>query len=59
MKKKYGYIEPVDYFPVEIRKKFKLGEFAEDPDAIEEAPEKSKTSIDASEEHDSDNLTGK
>lgn len=23
------YIEPLDYFPIEIRRKYKLGEFAE------------------------------
>lgn len=27
--KKIAYSEPVDYFPKEVRKKFKLGEFAE------------------------------
>ena len=30
MRKKVVYIEPVDYFPKEIRKEFKLGEFAEE-----------------------------
>ena len=30
MKKKVVYIEPVDYFSKEIRKKYKLGEFAEE-----------------------------
>ena len=30
MRKKVVYIEPVDYFPKETRKKFKLGEFAEE-----------------------------
>lgn len=29
MKKKIVYVEPTDYFPREIRKKYKLGEFAE------------------------------
>ena len=28
-KKKVVYVEPVDYFPEEVRKKYKLGEFAE------------------------------
>ena len=28
-KQPYPYIEPDDYFPLEIRKKYKLGEFAE------------------------------
>lgn len=27
--KKVGYSEPVDYFPKELRKKYKLGEYAE------------------------------
>ena len=30
MKKKIVYVEPIDYFPEEIRKEFKLGEFAEE-----------------------------
>ena len=29
MIKKVVYVEPIDYFPLETRKKFKLGEFAE------------------------------
>ena len=29
MRKKVVYIEPVDYFPKETRKKYKLGEYAE------------------------------
>lgn len=29
MEKKVVYVEPVDYFPKETRKKFKLGEYAE------------------------------
>ena len=29
MKKKIGHAEPADYFPKEIRKKYKLGEYAE------------------------------
>lgn len=28
--KKLGYVEPADYFPKDIRKKYGLGEFAED-----------------------------
>jgi hypothetical protein len=28
MKKKIVYVEPIDYFPKEIRKKYKLGEFS-------------------------------
>ena len=30
MKKKVVYVEPADYFPIELRKKYKLGEFAEE-----------------------------
>ena len=30
MKKKIVYAEPADYFPKELRKKYKLGEYAED-----------------------------
>jgi hypothetical protein len=29
MKKKIVYAEPADYFPKELRKKYKLGEYAE------------------------------
>lgn len=29
-KKKVAYAEPDDFFPKEIRKKYKLGEYAED-----------------------------
>ena len=34
--KKRGYIEPVDYFPKNIRKNNKLGEYAEEKDTIRE-----------------------
>ena len=40
MKKKIVYVEPIDYFPEEIRKEFKLGEYAkpqEDTMKAEEA----------------------
>ena len=30
MKKTIVYAEPADYFPKELRKKYKLGEYAED-----------------------------
>ena len=30
--KKVGYSEPSDYFPKDIRKKAKIGEFAEKPE---------------------------
>jgi hypothetical protein len=29
MKKKVWYVEPADYFPKELRKKYKLGEYSE------------------------------
>ena len=29
MKKKVKYVEPIDYFPKEIREKYKLGEYSE------------------------------
>ena len=29
MKKKVVYVEPADYFPKELRKKYKLGEYAD------------------------------
>lgn len=29
MKKKIVYVEPIDYFPKEIRKKSKLGEYSD------------------------------
>ena len=32
MKKKIIYVEPIDYFPEEIRKEFKLGEYADKED---------------------------
>lgn len=31
MKKKIVYVEPTDYFPKEIREKYKLGEFSNNP----------------------------
>ena len=31
MKKKIVYVEPTDYFPKEIREKYKLGEFSNHP----------------------------
>ncbi|MGI6178331.1 MAG: hypothetical protein ACOYJO_07790 [Eubacterium sp.] len=42
-KRKMKYIEPADYFPEEIRKKYKIGEYADDDDpekATKEEPEK-------------------
>ena len=38
MKKQIVYAEPADYFPKEIRKKYKLGEYAEkNVEAIDDA----------------------
>lgn len=42
MKKKIKYVEPADYFPKEIREKYKLGEF-DDMNAEEELKEKNET----------------
>ena len=35
MIKKVVYVEPIDYFTLETRKKFKLGEFAEENAEVE------------------------
>ena len=43
MKKKVVYVEPIDYFPEEIRKEFKLGEYAEKED--NEIPKKKAIDI--------------
>ena len=37
MKKKIVYAEPADYFPKELRKKYKLGEYADKNVKINEA----------------------
>ena len=37
-----GYVEPENYFSKEIRKKFKLGEFAEDNETASKKPVKKK-----------------
>jgi len=34
-----GYVEPADYIPKEVRKKFKLGEFAEKKDEDDDIEE--------------------
>lgn len=39
------YIEPEDYFPEEIRKKYKLGEYNTDEDEDETEDESSVTEI--------------
>ena len=43
MIKKVVYVEPIDYFPEEIRKEFKLGEYAEKED--NEIPKKKAIDI--------------
>ena len=35
MKKKIVYAEPADYFPKELRKKYKLGEYADENPEVE------------------------
>ena len=35
MKKQVVYVEPADYIPKDLRKKYKLGEFAEDAVEVE------------------------
>ena len=39
MKKKIVYAEPTDYFPKELRKKYKLGEYAEPQEDTMQAEE--------------------
>ena len=41
-KAKPKYLEPAEYFPIEIRKKHKLGEFAEKQNLKEKTPKKDK-----------------
>ncbi len=39
MKKKIKYVEPADYFPKELRKKYKLGEYSDiNVDEVKEKP---------------------
>ena len=40
--KKLGYVEPVDYFPKDIRKKYKLGEY-DDSQKSQKTQKKSTT----------------
>ncbi|MBQ9047023.1 MAG: hypothetical protein IJ120_03885 [Solobacterium sp.] len=42
VRKRMGYVEPENYFPKEIRKKYKLGEFAEDNETASKKPAKKK-----------------
>lgn len=46
--KKIKYVEPLDYFPKEIRKKYKLGEYSEIN--VEEVKEDNKTDDDNNKE---------
>lgn len=39
MKKKIVYAEPADYFPKELRKKYKIGEYAEPQEDTTKAEE--------------------
>ena len=50
MKKKIKYVEPVDYFPKEIREKYKLGEYSEIN--TEEVKEMNETKDDNKKEKD-------
>ena len=43
MAKRNGYTEPTDYFPKEIRKKMKIGEFAEKKTEKSKSTKKSTT----------------
>lgn len=43
MAKKNGYTEPTDYFPKEIRKQMKIGEFAEKKKEKKPTAKKKKT----------------
>ena len=40
---KITYVEPIDYFPEEIRKKYKLGEYYEESEESAEKREDKKT----------------
>ena len=50
MEKKIVYVEPADYFPKEIRKKYKLGEYAETNAETEKATSVGKKDTDESED---------
>ena len=45
MKKKVVYIEPAEYIPKELRKKYKLGEYAEQPPSAENPTEEKNDNI--------------
>ena len=44
--KKIGYSEPKEYIPEELRKKYKIGEFAEDEKEKENKPDKEQDNED-------------
>lgn len=50
--KKIKYVEPVDYFPKEIREKYKLGEYSEMN--VEEVKENNKTDDDNKKDDEKD-----
>lgn len=50
--KKIKYVEPVDYFPKEIREKYKLGEYSEIN--VEEVKENNKTDDDNKKDDEED-----
>ena len=52
MKKKVKYVEPIDYFPKEIREKYKLGEYSDLNS--EELKEKNETKDDNKKEKDNE-----
>ena len=45
MKKKVVYIEPAEYIPKDLRKKYKLGEYAEQPPNAENQTEEKNDNI--------------
>ena len=50
MEKKIVYVEPADYFPKEIRQKYKLGEYAETNEEAEKTPVVEKKDADEGED---------
>lgn len=45
MKKKVVYIEPANYIPEDLREKYKLGEYAEQPPSAETPTEEKNDNI--------------
>ena len=50
MEKKIVYVEPADYFPKEIRKKYMLGEYAETDAETKETAAVEKKDVDEGED---------